>query len=540
MSPTRVLDYPALAAKAIAARDETIPSDYLLPKSAYPLPKNRTSLITSSGLISPEELEIINLSATKLRDALASREYTSVEATTAYCKAAAIAQQATNCLTEMFMAEALERAKWLDEHLEKTGETVGPLHGLPISIKDHMDIKGHDSPSGFLDMVGHTLAEKDAHLVSVLREAGAVFYVKTTQPQTIMHLETSCYLGTTTNPYNPQLTSGGSSGGEGALIGMKGSCLGVGTDIGGSIRAPAAACGIYGFKPSIYRVPAGGCQMPMCPAGYEGIICTHGPMARSVEDIKLYMEVMVGSEPWLRDPNVQVKPWNYNFVFPQEKIRVGFMLDDGVVKPLAPMQRALKEIAAKLEASGLFEVVPYKCILAAEAWDIISKLYWPDGGAMVKEHLDKVGEPMLPLSQWIIDWSKKLTLEEYLALAARRDEFRKAQADHWQASGVDVVLSPPSPTPAPALGTAKYWNYTSFWNLTNYPSAIFPTGQFVDATKDAKDTSYTPCNESEKIIWDSYDAGQSSGAPISLQVTGYIGHDEATLVALEKIVKVIV
>ncbi|KAK6906463.1 hypothetical protein I203_100448 [Kwoniella mangroviensis CBS 8507] len=308
MSPTRVLDYPALAAKAIAARDETIPSDYLLPKSAYPLPKNRTSLITSSGLISPEELEIINLSASKLRDALASREYTSVEATTAYCKAAAIAQQATNCLTEMFMAEALERAKWLDEHLEKTGETVGPLHGLPISIKDHMDIKGHDSPSGFLDMVGHTLAEKDAHLVSVLREAGAVFYVKTTQPQTIMHLETSCYLGTTTNPYNPQLTSGGSSGGEGALIGMKGSCLGVGTDIGGSIRAPAAACGIYGFKPSIYRVPAGGCQMPMCPAGYEGIICTHGPMARSVEDIKLYMEVMVGSEPWLRDPNVQVKP----------------------------------------------------------------------------------------------------------------------------------------------------------------------------------------------------------------------------------------
>ncbi|WWD07194.1 hypothetical protein V865_005291 [Kwoniella europaea PYCC6329] len=539
MSPTRVLDYPALAAKAIAARDETIPSDYLLSKSAYPLPKDRTSLITSIGFLSPEELEIINLSATKLRDAVVSRKYTSVQATTAYCKAAAIAQQATNCLTEMFMDEALERAKSLDEQLENTGKPVGPLHGLPISIKDHMDIKGHDSPSGFLDMVGNTIAEEDAHLVSVLRDAGAVFYVKTTQPQTIMHLETSCYLGTTTNPYNPELTSGGSSGGEGALIGMKGSCLGVGTDIGGSIRAPAAACGIYGFKPSIYRVPAGGCQMPMCPAGYEGIICTHGPMARSVEDLKLYMEVMVGSKPWLRDPTVQVKPWNYNFVFPQEKIRVGIMLDDGVVKPLAPMQRALKEIAAKLEASGLFEVVPYKCILAAEAWDIISKLYWPDGGAMVREHLDKVGEPMLPLSQWIIDWSKELTLEEYLALAARRDEFRRAQAEHWQASGVDVVLSPPSPTPAPALGTAKYWNYTSFWNLTNYPSAIFPTGQFVDATKDAKDTSYRPSNESERVIWDSYDAEQSSGAPISLQVSGYIGHDEATLVALENIVKVI-
>lgn len=108
---------------------------------------------------------------------------------------------------------------------------------------------------------------------------------ETTNPQSLMHLETSCYLGSTVNPFNTDLTSGGSSGGEGALIGMKASCFGIGTDIGGSIRSvsgpwvggrvelirqPAAANGIYGFKPSALRMPAGGLQMPVGPLGYEG------------------------------------------------------------------------------------------------------------------------------------------------------------------------------------------------------------------------------------------------------------------------------
>ncbi len=104
----------------------------------------------------------------------------------------------------------------------------------------------------------------DALVLKILWNAGCVFYARTTQPQTLMHLETSSNLyGTTINPFNSQLTCGGSSGGEGALIGMRGSCLGVGSDIGGSVRSPAANCGLYGLRPSSYRIPVGGLSATM-------------------------------------------------------------------------------------------------------------------------------------------------------------------------------------------------------------------------------------------------------------------------------------
>lgn len=100
----------------------------------------------------------------------------------------------------------------------------------------------------------------DALVLKILWEAGCVFFARTTEPQTLMHLETSSNLyGTTTNPFNKTLTSGGSSGGEGALLGMRGSCLGLGTDIGGSVRSPAANCGVYSLRPTTKRIPHSGC-----------------------------------------------------------------------------------------------------------------------------------------------------------------------------------------------------------------------------------------------------------------------------------------
>lgn len=236
MSPAKIPRPAAeLAAEAIAVRDSTIPAAYRLPKSTV-LPKNVTSVLSSSGILSAAELAIVDLDATRLAEAIAARRCTAVEVTTAYIKAAAIAQQVTNCLVELFAPEALERAAFLDAELERTGVVVGAFHGVPVSIKDHLDVKGHDSPSGFLDMVGN-VATRDAHMVEILRDAGAVFYCKTTNPQSLMHLETACYLGVTCSPFNTDLTAGGSSGGEGALIGMKASPFGIGTDIGGSVRS---------------------------------------------------------------------------------------------------------------------------------------------------------------------------------------------------------------------------------------------------------------------------------------------------------------
>jgi amidase len=132
----------------------------------------------------------------------------------------------------------LEDARSLDDHLKRTGKPKGPFHGLPISLKDNFNIKGKDSTLGFVSWVNQP-AEYNSTLVEMLRDAGAVLYVKTTTPTAMMIAETvSNTFGRTVNPRNRSLTSGGSSGGESALIAFRGSPLGVGSDIGMSPDCP--------------------------------------------------------------------------------------------------------------------------------------------------------------------------------------------------------------------------------------------------------------------------------------------------------------
>ena len=140
----------------------------------------------------------------------------------------------TNCITELLPERALARAAELDAHYAAHQRPVGPLHGLPISVKEHIGMKGLGLNAGYVAWWSKA-AEADAHLLQILERAGAVFHARTTQPQTLMHLETDSNLyGVTVNPYDSRLSAGGSSGGEGALIGLNGSVLGIGSDIGGT------------------------------------------------------------------------------------------------------------------------------------------------------------------------------------------------------------------------------------------------------------------------------------------------------------------
>jgi amidase len=185
-----------------------------------------------------------------------------------------------NCVTELLPAAALKRAQYLDDYLATQKRPVGPLHGLPISVKEHIGMKGLGLNGGFVSWWDHK-GEDDALILKLLWNAGCVFYVRTTQPQTLMHLETLSNLyGETVCPFNRKLTSGGSSGGEGALVGLRGSCLGIGTDIGGSIRSPAANNGVYGFRPTSYRLPTGGFTATML--GQEHIVPVVGPLSTSL------------------------------------------------------------------------------------------------------------------------------------------------------------------------------------------------------------------------------------------------------------------
>lgn len=366
------------------------------------------------------------------------------------------------------------------------GKPIGPLHGLPISVKEHINMKGFDINAGFVAWVG-TISPNDAHILTILKDAGAVFHARTAQPQTVMHLECANNIyGTTVNPYNLSLTSGGSSGGEGALIGLRGSCLGIGSDIGGSIRSPAANCGLFGFRPTSLRVPVHGLADLLM--AHEQILTVLGPLSTSLDGMNLFMRTLLNAKPWLREPSIIPFPWREREDWLDKtpsgarKLKIGVLRDDGIVKPHPPVLRAIRELEDKLRSVDGIELVEWKPHRHDYAWTIISTLYFPDNGDEEREAIAASGEPWLPLSRWIVLDNpnvRQLSMAEVWHWTAERERYRADYAKLWTRMGgsddpVDVILCPVGPGAAPPLETAKYWSYTSQWNLLDYPAAVFP------------------------------------------------------------------
>lgn len=221
------MDWKVIARSRQEHREKTIQA-VEPPVPGIPLSVGLNVTGLPSTLLSQDVLSITSKDAETLIQELASGVLSSTAVTKAFLQRAGLASRLTNCVTELLTEQATQRAAFLDEHFSKHGP-IGPLHGLPISVKEHISMKGLDLNIGFISWVGRVGIE-DALILKLLWNAGAVFHARTTEPQTLMHLETSSNIyGVTVNPYNTNLTSGGSSGGEGALLGMRGSCLGIGT-----------------------------------------------------------------------------------------------------------------------------------------------------------------------------------------------------------------------------------------------------------------------------------------------------------------------
>jgi amidase len=295
-----------IAAIAQEHRDESISQlQPPIPDLPTGLPLNLTSL--PANLLPKNVIEITESPAEKLLHQMATGKLTSTEVTQSFLQRAGLASKLVNCITELLPERSLQRAADLDKYYAQHGTPIGPLHGLPISVKEHIAMKGLDLNAGFVSWVGN-VAPDDGLILKLLWNAGCVFHARTTEPQTLMHLETSSNIyGVTVNPYNTNLTSGGSSGGEGALLGIRGSCLGIGTDIGGSIRSPAANQGIFGFKPTSYRLPLDGFAATML--GQEQIVPVVGPLSTSLEGIKIFMKTLIDQKPWLYEPLLVPMPW---------------------------------------------------------------------------------------------------------------------------------------------------------------------------------------------------------------------------------------
>jgi amidase len=432
------------------------------------------------------------------------------------------------------MDEAIEQAKKLDEYLEKNGKTIGPLHGVPVSIKEHMPIAGFYSSQGFFGDIAKS--EKDSQLVGILRSKGAIFYCKTNQPQTIMHLESDSHWGRVNNPYNIHLSAGGSTGGEAALIAMKGSVLGVGTDIGGSIRGPSAFCGIYGFKPTAYTLPMQGFLSHDFPAELN-VLCSTGPMCRSLRDMDFFTSTILEAKPHLLDPRLVPIPWTGLKTPINRRLKVGIIENDGFIEPQPPVKRAIawaRELLMDPKYAEILEVKDFKPHGAAEAWTRILKTYWPDGGQSMTEAITATGEPVHPLSKWIWKDAEPSGMQTGAAVSvmrAERDKFRIEFAESWQEQDVDVVIGPAFVGPASAHDTAFYWTYTSLYNFVDYPGVVVPTPVKAKAKEDYA-PDYTPLSDACAHVKQLWEDSNFEGAPIDLQINARKYYDNDLFGAL--------
>lgn len=522
-----------------------IPSDAELDAE----PVDARQFVTCAGLLSGLEAQIVNeFTIPELLQKQLSRELSAEQIARAYIKSAIVAQLATNCVMQFLIPSALERAKQLDAHLHATGQLLGPMHGIPISLKEQMGYKGQVTCASYASLI-ENVVKKSSVSIQIFDKLGAVFHVRTSQPQTIMHLDTwNNVIGRTRNPCSTTLSPGGSSGGESAMVAMHGSAIGIGSDIGGSIRCPAAFTGVYGLRPTTKRLSSmngvsGG-------KGQESVPSTEGPIARSIDELEYFMDCYINQgKPWEYDPTSLVIPWRPAQLPDARKLRVGVLYHDNLVTPFPAVQRALRQVVSQLAPH--FDIVDL-----ADSWfsepemlDIHNatlSLYTIDGNRTQQDLLTPSGEPILPLTNHFLHFGggKELSVYDNRRLNMLRDATRLAVFEKFFSAApaslnLDFILSPTYPAPAELPAQSFYWGYTSVWNLTDYPNAVFPTPYAHDAQVDTQAPEQLRDNEFEQSTWAHHDPAAYRGGPVGLQLTGKRFSDENVVAAVKKIAGVL-
>ncbi|KAL4962035.1 amidase signature domain-containing protein [Aspergillus stella-maris] len=541
------------------ALDSAIPEKWKLAPEHKDGLQDAMGVPESCGLLTQDQLFVTGLDASRVVEGLASGKLSSAQVTDAFCARAAIAHQLVNCLTVFFPEKALERARELDEHLERTGKPVGPLHGLPIALKDTYDIPGYATTWGYAANASHR-AERESATVTTLREAGAVLFCKTTMPQAGMLLETvSNLFGRTLNPRDLDFGAGGSSGGDGVLVALRGSPVTPSTDIGGSIRAPAAFNGLYGIRPTADRVPKRG--MKSVESGQLNIRVSCGPVAHSLADVKLLTRVLIDWPQTRYDPTCIPVTWR-EVSITDKKLSFGIWDFDGVVMPHPPICRAMRETTTRLRAAG-HEVIEFK--IPFDCWEasrVYMDTYYQCGKQDCLDLLNKAGEPIMPAYKKMLETWKvpdgpidaKALLKARLpsiiwTFIQAQSKYKEALADAWEATTsqastgrpIDGLICPASPMAGYPHDFLPWWGYTTLFNLVDYPSTILPIKNFkISETDDPIDTAYNAQdNQFDRECQEVYDPVRWSNMPVCLQVVGRPFDDEELIAVTEVVDQVV-
>lgn len=379
---------------------------------------------------------------------------------------------------------------------------MGPLHGVPISLKDTFKVKGYDASIGIAALVGKP-AKDNSLLVDILLELGAVLYCKTNVPQTLAALDSdNNVFGRVLNPRDRRVTAGGSSGGEGALIGMRGSVLGVGTDIGGSIRIPAMCNGIYGIKPSAQRVPYVGQENGAREGASKlGLSASAGPIAASMRDCELFLQAVSNARPWDRDPAVAYGLWDEQGSI-QRKPIFGVIRTDDLITPLPPVSKVLDETVETLRASGV-EVVEINAPAFKKCQSLANKLMGYDGGNTMFDLLEAANEP---LTNWLstrMRRGKQMPTDKLIEFHAQKIQLETEMLRIWKdpntGKQIDAIICPVAPHPVPPIDRWNGVSYTNSFVLMDYPAGTVPVRDFKEADLKGEMADRKPLGSWDKV-----------------------------------------
>ena len=288
-------------------------------------------------------------SAAELAAAIREREISASEALEHFVTRIETLDEPINAVVCWDLERAKQSARAADDAVAG-GDDIGPLHGVPMTLKDSFQTEGCVTTSGSPDLADH-VPTVDAWPVARLREAGAIPFAKTNLPIFAGDIQSfNEVYGTTNNPHDITRTCGGSSGGSSAALAMGFTPLELGSDIGGSIRVPAHYSGVMGHKPSYGIVPAHG-QIPGMPGTLtQADLAVCGPMARSVGDLELELDVLVGPDRWNRPG------WRLDLPATRatdlSELRIGAWLDDDYCPVDASTRRVLTDLVAAIESAG--------------------------------------------------------------------------------------------------------------------------------------------------------------------------------------------
>ncbi|KAI0027805.1 amidase signature domain-containing protein [Vararia minispora EC-137] len=513
---------------------------------------------------STEHQPFLNATANEIVQHIEKGEWTASQVLEAYIARAVQAQQETRCLTEVFLERARAEARSLDEHFSTSKTLRGPLHGVPVSLKDQLHVAGCDTTLGYTTRI-HRPENDDAVIATLLRNAGAVPFVKTNIPQTLMVFECSNPLwGRSLNPWSADHTCGGSSGGEGALLAMDGSVLGIGSDVGGSLRIPAHYCGIYSLKPGNIRISSEGTTSTV--PGFTAVTSAYGPMGRSVDDLETACRVLFGHSQGHGAYFPAPVPFRDHWQKIPKKLRFGYYTSDYFIKASPACKRAVLETVEALRSQG-HECIDFRVPGAVRALELFVALSSSDGYRTVLSdigpdkresalYLMTLGPRLPSFVRFFASWfssfidpifakllalSRKKSVEEYHQFIAAKHDFEYDwRKEVWDCHEFDAVIAPVQAVPALPHHGCDYLSplaaATILYNIVEAPVGCIPVTR-VDPDKDAVTDEWLSAPDRGSKILESrvyglggvYDPVKMRGLPVGVQIVARPWEEEKLL-----------